>query len=688
MKYNLFVPENYDPEKKYPLVLFIPDATGGGSHPRICIEQGNGAVNFASPRDQAKHPCFVLSVQYDLEGPLTRDDFTVNELGVTQILSVLDHVLAKWPIDLARVYTTGQSMGCMTSCELNIRRPDLFAASLLVAGQWDPEKMGKLSGKNFWILVSEHDEKAFPGMNAIVAAFERNGGEVGKYRWNAKADAAILNHNVEEAAKEPYHLRYTVFEGDSVVPEGVRADGRSNHMSTWPVVYAIDALRDWLLEQVNPKPETAPEKREATPIQAGFGQSEIVFPKALFPVEGFVSVHDNPCARLMTVEAGGKRVCVASLELVMLPDFMNEKCRKEIAALTGTDYDDIWLHVTHAITTMHEPGPKGPPRLRQPETDEDRRKLKLYSDAILAAVHEAAAQAAQSFGPAQLGVGEGTSNVNVNRDVETPYGWWTGLNPEGFSNKGLTVLRFDDLSGKTKGVLVNYGIKPCAIDISEMDAGTRQVSADVCGVCCRWLEEKLGVPALFCVSAAGDQVPREMTIVEHALGEGKSERIDQGVAVGLEMAQRLGKELGEDVLKAVEATVCDQATGVIEHRKTGFGWRAKQGRPPRGPMPPAREWPDEGEATFPFELITLNDVALLGEKPEVNAVTEAALKKASPYKHTCLVCMVNGGMKYMPDQDSYARNTFEAQNSMLQPGAAERMVDVAAQLLAAMKEGE
>lgn len=250
MYYDLYIPENYDSAKKYPLVMFIPDATGGGDHPLICLEQGNGAVNFARERDQEKHPSFVLGIQYSLEGPLTRDDFSVNEQGIQQILGVLDHVLDTYSIDRDRVYTTGQSMGCMTSCELNIRRPDLFAASLLVAGQWDPEKMGKLYRKNFWILVSEHDEKAFPGMNAITAAMERNGGKVGRYLWNAKAGKEALNLAVAQAAAEDCNLRYTVFEGDTVVPEEEEANGRSNHMSTWPVVYGIDALRDWLFTQV------------------------------------------------------------------------------------------------------------------------------------------------------------------------------------------------------------------------------------------------------------------------------------------------------------------------------------------------------------------------------------------------------------------------------------------------------
>jgi len=248
MHYALYVPK-IEAGKKYPLVMFIPDATGGGDTSYICLEQGNGAINFASDEDQKRHPAFVLGIQYNLPGPFTRDDFTINERGVEQVYNVLTHVLNEYPVDTDRIYVTGQSMGCMTSCELNIRYPELFAASLLVAGQWDPEKMGKLYKKNFWICISENDEKAFPGMNAITKAMEDNGAVIGRYYWNAKEEYSTLNSRFEEAAKDGHNIRYTIFEKDTVVPDDEEPNGHSNHMCTWPVVYNIEALRDWLFTQ-------------------------------------------------------------------------------------------------------------------------------------------------------------------------------------------------------------------------------------------------------------------------------------------------------------------------------------------------------------------------------------------------------------------------------------------------------
>jgi len=135
----------------------------------------------------------------------------------------------------------------MASCELNIRYPGYFAASLLVAGQWDPQKMADAySGNKYWILVSEHDAKAFPGMNAVTEAIEKTGVQIARYRWDGKAPAEELTRLAREAMKEDYNVRYTVFNGSTVVPEWEDDNPGSNHVCTWPVAYPITGLKEWL----------------------------------------------------------------------------------------------------------------------------------------------------------------------------------------------------------------------------------------------------------------------------------------------------------------------------------------------------------------------------------------------------------------------------------------------------------
>ena len=249
MHYNLYIP-NLIPGEKYPLVLFIHDAGACGSDPKITLSQGNGAVGFASPEWQAEHPCFVLAPQIDKEpyGPMTSDDFKVTP-DFDRLYDILMHVIREYPVDSQRIYTTGQSMGCMASCELNIRHPDLFAASLLVAGQWDPVKMAeKCSSGQYWILVSQGDAKAFPGMNAVTQAMASAGAVVKTYFWDAKEDN--LEQLASLARQEQCNVHYTVFTDSSVVPDGVDPNPGMNHMCTWPAAYEIRELKKWMFSCV------------------------------------------------------------------------------------------------------------------------------------------------------------------------------------------------------------------------------------------------------------------------------------------------------------------------------------------------------------------------------------------------------------------------------------------------------
>lgn len=252
INYNLFVPENPTGEK-LPLVFFLHDAGPCGDDPKLPLSQGNGAVTWARPEWQEKHPCYVLAPGMRRGIRLTCDDFTfADEMYILK--EIIDKVTAENDVDPDRVYLTGQSMGCMSSCELNIQWPEQFAASMLVAGQWSPERMAENCTKSkFWILVSQNDAKAFPGMNAVTAALEEKGVKVGRYLWNAKSSKKEFDALVKEALAENVQIRYTVFQGSTVVPAGRDAGPGANHVSTWPVAYELDGVKEWLFAQKRTK---------------------------------------------------------------------------------------------------------------------------------------------------------------------------------------------------------------------------------------------------------------------------------------------------------------------------------------------------------------------------------------------------------------------------------------------------
>lgn len=422
-------------------------------------------------------------------------------------------------------------------------------------------------------------------------------------------------------------------------------------------------------------------------LLAGAGMAPISFQQELFPLEGFIAVHDDPAVRILVLNCG-EQVAIASVEIVMLPPELIRETKQIISSITNTKEENIWVHTTHVITTPHAPhAPIGmggvPIEISEDEKAELARKTELYRSPVLNAVTKAAESASASFREAKMGISTAQCNINTNRDISTPYGWWISFAPDGPSNHTATVLRFDDTTGSPIGALISYGLKPCCIDNSEMDVCNRQISSDVPGLACTLLEAQLGAPVLFTMSAAGDQVPVEQAWYDVVEEDGSIRKVDLGVLAGLEMVDRLGRKMADDLAPTLMQVTCDQINPEIHFNQDQIEWPGK-GRM-KFQLSKNIEFESNGIQKVDALVMTIGDVALVGTKPEINTITEAQLQEASPYKHTLLISMVNGGQKYMPDQASYDNFTWESQSSALMPGAAEAWVEKTASILNKMR---
>ena len=183
MEYNLLVPEGAEAGEKFPLVLFMADASTAGKEVTAPLTQGYGALEFASDRDQQKHPSFVLVPQYT-EWTVGEGEVKSDEVEMT--IRILQSVMENYNVDRSRIYTTGQSMGGMMSFHFNIEHPDLFAASLFVSCQWDTTLMHSLGQKKFFYIVAGGDERASEGMRNLTKLFENQGVEIHSATWSAK----------------------------------------------------------------------------------------------------------------------------------------------------------------------------------------------------------------------------------------------------------------------------------------------------------------------------------------------------------------------------------------------------------------------------------------------------------------------------------------------------------------------
>ncbi|MCC8199944.1 MAG: hypothetical protein LIP06_15630 [Tannerellaceae bacterium] len=243
MAYNLFVPEQYDKNKSYPLVLFMADASTVNKDVKVPLTQGYGGVIWASAKDQAKHPAFVLVPQYTTQ---TVTDQSTTSYEVEMTIRLLHEVVSQYTIDTNRLYTTGQSMGGMMSMYFNITYPELFAASLFVGCQWDTSHMQHFANDKFFYIVAAGDQKAPKGMAALETLLESEGARIAKAEWSAKLPAQEQEANVRKLLSEGSDINFIIFTPGSVLPE----NGQGNeHMYSFDYAYKLEGVRDWLLRQ-------------------------------------------------------------------------------------------------------------------------------------------------------------------------------------------------------------------------------------------------------------------------------------------------------------------------------------------------------------------------------------------------------------------------------------------------------
>ncbi len=245
--YNFLTPDSYDESEAYPLVLFITDSSVVGNDTTAALEQGYGALVWATDEEQAKHPCFVIAPEYP-ENILEGEDGTTDYVQAT--LNLLSSIQEQYSIDANRLYITGQSMGCMTALYLNGTYPDMFAASIFVDGQWSTDILAPLEDKNFFYFAAEGDERASEGMANVMAMFDADGVSYGTARLNAKDDAETIAAGISAVIDEGYNANFISWEEGSVLPDGVESGGMGGeHMYSFDHPYKISTLRDWLFEQ-------------------------------------------------------------------------------------------------------------------------------------------------------------------------------------------------------------------------------------------------------------------------------------------------------------------------------------------------------------------------------------------------------------------------------------------------------
>ena len=235
IKYNIYLPDDYSSEKKYPVVFFIPDASSVGKEPEFAIKQGYGALVW--PDD-----CIVISPVFP---EVVIDDHNGFKLSryYDLILRFVNASKENYSIDETRIYATGQSMGCMIFLLLSSQNPEIFTACLFVSGQWDITQLDELPSIPFIYAASLGDDKASKGQSEVINMFdEKKLSYVHYNNINAKYPDITL-------IPDSQLHNFITFSKSSTLPDNIDSENYSEHMTSFDYAYKNESIRNWLLSQ-------------------------------------------------------------------------------------------------------------------------------------------------------------------------------------------------------------------------------------------------------------------------------------------------------------------------------------------------------------------------------------------------------------------------------------------------------
>lgn len=243
MKYNLFSPKNADNSKKYPLVLFMADASTPGTDATRPLTQGYGALVWATAESQAQNPCYVLVPQFS--GVAVNDAYEHTD-EVDIVIRMLDSIVADKNVDKDRIYTTGQSMGGMISMYYNVAYPEFFAASIFVDCHWDKATFDSLVKHKFVYFIAGDKGGAYKCLEPLEEAARKEGVQYTFAEWSARLPESRQSELAATMLEKGAPINFFEFETGSVLPE----DGKgSEHMYSFDYAYKVAAVRDWLFKQ-------------------------------------------------------------------------------------------------------------------------------------------------------------------------------------------------------------------------------------------------------------------------------------------------------------------------------------------------------------------------------------------------------------------------------------------------------
>ena len=222
--YWLYLPANYHPGKKWPLIMFLQGGDAGASPNPNTVRDG-GPFGYIRQPQMNLPDSFIIINPHMRTGPRERRQWFENANGLIQMIN---KTIQENNADPNRIYLTGQSRGGHGTWGVAKRYPAKFAALVPIAGalgcKTNCEEIAKIP---MWILHNDGDPVVKYEYPQTTVAFLED--QVGM-RFLRTSDLAIDQDMLDSKAI------FTTFASDQHGGAGAKA-------------YSSTVLYEWLLDQ-------------------------------------------------------------------------------------------------------------------------------------------------------------------------------------------------------------------------------------------------------------------------------------------------------------------------------------------------------------------------------------------------------------------------------------------------------
>lgn len=408
--------------------------------------------------------------------------------------------------------------------------------------------------------------------------------------------------------------------------------------------------------------------------------------------ETAVGLHRPLTATVVVFRAETRRkpLVLASLDLGWWRSREDEWfLRKPLLDKYGLDESELLLHLTHTHS--------GPTISLHCEEKPGGDKIRPYLESVRGELDKAIEQAMATTLPGLLSWHTGRCQLACFRDQEDPQGSGAvvGYAPEVRADDTLLVGRVTDSSHKAVATLVNYACHP-----TTLGAKNRLISPDYVGAMREVVEQATqGAPCLFLNGAAGDLAPRRQYVGDVSVADQNGRQLGHAVLATLadmlppntalafdgieESAARLGRwkliehaanntcriQKWEVQLPLMPVEQLEQESLQLEGSDRATIERLERMILLR------RNTVEAPTAPLPIWLWKLGDMVLVGLPAEMHSPFQISLRQKFPDCAVVVANIVNGTCAYLPPSGDFARDTYQCNTTLFQPGAHEIVLE-------------